>query len=439
MAGEIYLSNLSGQFDYQSILDQLEQLKYVQANAIAQKEDKVLQQKSAFSTFASMLEDFKNDFETFADDGLFDKKTVTVSDESIAKVTLTDESKVNPTDISFTVNQLAKNDVWLSQAGPSDDEDSVANSDDSFTLSIDGEDYTIDYSDGDTIRDIAQHINDATDKVNASIFYDGDNYRLIVSSTETGTDHAIEIKDDTGELLDKLELGENYDDSHVQEAQNAQIDIYGETVESQNNIFSNVIDGVDIEVFKTSDTPVDVSIDNDDEAIKTALENIFVKYNNLVDFAQEVTSPDGPLSGDITLHSIRSKIFDSFDPLMDKELIEVDHTNGHLSLNTEKFDELIKEDKDGLKDAFDEVEENLQPYLDYLFDPVDGLIDQKEESYDTKIDRYEEEISTTLERINEDMERLKMQFINLDTVLGELNSIQTQIGVLLTPTTTTIE
>ncbi|NPA04093.1 MAG: flagellar filament capping protein FliD [Epsilonproteobacteria bacterium] len=439
MAGEIYLSNLSGQFDYQSILDQLEQLKYVQANAIAQKEDKVLQQKSAFSTFASMLEDFKNDFETFADDELFDKKIVTVSDESIATVTLNDESKVEPTKLSFTVNQLATTDVWLSQAGPADDSDSVAREDGSFTISIGGEDYTVDYFEGDTIRDLAQHINDATDEVNASVFYDGSNYRLIVSSKETGTDNAIEIKDDTGELLDKLELGENYDDSHVQEAQNSIIDIYGETVESQNNVFSNVIDGVDIEVYKTSDTPVDVDISNDDEAVKTALENIFVKYNNLVDFAQEVTSPDGPLSGDITLHSIRSKIFDSFDPLMDKELIEVDHTNGHLSLNTEKFDELIKEDKDGLKEAFDEVEENLQPYLDYLFDPVDGLIDQKEESYDTKIDRYEEEISTTLERINEEMERLKMQFINLDTVLGELNSIQTQIGVLLTPTTTTIE
>ena len=103
MAGEIYLSNLSGQFDYQQILQKYQQLKFRQVDLIQQKEDNVKKAQSAFKSFANMLEDFKKKFEAISDGSILDKKSVKVSDENIASVNITDEAKVSPTKLSFRV------------------------------------------------------------------------------------------------------------------------------------------------------------------------------------------------------------------------------------------------------------------------------------------------------------------------------------------------
>ncbi len=425
---DIYLSNLSGQFDYQQILDKYQQLKFQQATILLEKEDKVKQQKSAFATFSNMLENFQSAFESFGDEALFDKKSLFVSDESVASVSIGDATKVYPTQLDFTVTQLAKKDVWLSQSGVADREDTVASADGTLTLSVGGEDYAIDYSSDDTIDDIASKINQSGANVNATIFFDGNSYRLLISSKETGTNNTISFSD-SGDLLDNLELGDNYSDSHVQSAQNAKIDIYGEVVESQNNTFTNLIDGVNIEVKQTGSTTITVT--NDDAAVKNAIEELFVQYNNLVDYTKQVTAKDGALSGDLTLQSVRSTIFRDFTPLMEKGLITVDHTNGHLSLNSTKFNELITSDKEALKEAFAQTTESLKPYMDFLFEPIDGLIKQKEKNYDNKIERYEQEITSTVERINREVENLKRQFIHLDSVLAQLNGMKTQIAAIL--------
>ncbi|MRJ02473.1 MAG: flagellar filament capping protein FliD [Epsilonproteobacteria bacterium] len=435
MAGEIYLSNLSGQFDYQSILDKYEQLKYQQVSIIQEKEYKVEMEKAAFESYVSMLEDFKGSFENLIDEELFDQKVVTVSDESIASVSVTDPEKVNPTKLDFTVKQLAKNDVWLSQSGVENRDDSVASGDGTLTIAIDGEEIDIEYTADDTIDDIAQKINSATDKVNASIFFDGDNYRLILSSRETGTDNAITLKDD-GDLLDNLELGRDYSDSHVQEAQNAQIDIYGESVESQTNTFSNLIEGIEIEVKESSDTPVSVEIANDDEAIKSSLEDLFGKYNSLVDYIKSQSEEGAPLAGDFTLQSIRSQIFQRLTPLMERNLMEVDHTTGHISLKTTELEEQLSQDREGIQSALSDLQNSLQPYLEALFD-TDGVVNQKELSYDKKIDRYEDDIAAVVERITKESEILKAQFIHLDSILAQLNDMKTQIAALLPSDETT--
>jgi len=429
MAGEIYLSNLSGRFDYQQILQKYQQLKFQQVDIIQKKEQKIQQEKAAFKSFADKLEDFKKKFENFTDPKLFDQKSVTVSNEDIASVSVTDGSKVNPTKLSFTVTQLAKNDVWLSKSGVADRSSAVASSDGTLTLSYKGNDYNIDYTSSDTIDDIAQKINQNVDDINASVFFDGTNYRLILSGKDTGTDSAITLSD-SGDLLDNLQLGSSYSDSHVQSAQNAIIDIYGQQVESQSNTFHNVIDGVDIIVKAKSSDPVKVDIQNDDDALKKSLEDLFSSYNSLVDFIKEKTGKNGELSGDFSLQSIRSAIFNGLTPLMDKNLISVDHTNGHISLKSDSFDMLVKNDREALQQTIDTLKTSLQPYIDSLFDPY-GVITQKEKNYDRQIQRYEDRIDATIKRIDQESENLKRQFIHLDSILAQLNDVKTRIAAIL--------
>ncbi|MRI83782.1 MAG: hypothetical protein C6I00_05105 [Nitratiruptor sp.] len=429
---DIYLSNLSGQFDYQQILDKYQQLKLQQIAILEQREDLILQKKSAFQTFTSMLEDFKGGLEALRDPGLVDQKVATISNEEVASVTITDPKALMPTQLEFTPTQLAQRDVWLSQAGVTSREEEVASQDGTLTLTIDGTDYSIDYSDSDTIDDIVTKINEATDAAQASLFFDGTNYRLILSSTKTGSDQAISMSDD-GDLLDNLQLGGDYEDSHVQEAQNAKISIYGTEVESQDNTFSNLIDGLTIEVKRTSGDPVRVEVQNDDARVQRALEALLDSYNAMVDYSKEQTGEYGPLSGDFTLHSIRSALFNRMNPLLNQGLLEVDHTNGHLSLNLDRFKELIQEDRQGLADTFSQLSDQLGPYLESLF-AKDGLLEERVDGYERQIRNYEDEIRSTATRIDHEIENLKERFIHLDSLLASLNSMQTSIAALLQPT-----
>ncbi|SMC09311.1 flagellar filament capping protein FliD [Nitratiruptor tergarcus] len=429
MAGEIYLSNLSGQFDYQSILQKFQQLKFQQVNLIEQKEDKVKKAESAFKAFANMLEDFKNKFDEIKDGSIVDKKTVNVSNEDVAVVNITYESEVNSTKLSFTVSQLASNDAWLSQSGKTNRDDTVATQDGTLTLSINGQDITVDYTTTDTLDSIAIKINQATNEANASVFYNGSSYKLIISSTKTGENSQINFSD-TGDLLDQLQLGSNYKASHVQTAQNAVIDIYGQQVTSQTNTFSNVIDGIDITVKKESSDPIQIDIKQDTEAPRQAIEDLFSAYNSLVDYIKQKSSGNGELSGDYTLHSIRASIFDKLTPFMERGLIDVDHTNGHISLRSDEFESLLKNNKDELKNTIDEVKIGLESYLDFLFDPQ-GTIKQKEKNYQRKIQKYEDSIEQMIKRIDKESDILKKQFIHLDSLLAQMNDVRSRISAIL--------
>ncbi len=429
MAGEIYLSNLSGQFDYQAILDKYEQLKLEQVNLIQSKELKVQQAKSAFKSYASMLEEFKNSFEAIADGTFFDQKKITVSNEQIASVSVVDDTAVEPTQLDFTVTSLAKNDVWLSQAGVASTSDTVATTDGTLTIQVGDTSVDVNYTADDTLSTIVQKINDSDAGVTASVFFDGTNYRLLVSSQNSGTESAISFSDN-GDLLDNLALGDDYADSHVQTAQNAIIDIYGTKVESQNNSFENVIDGVNITVYETSNEPVHISIEQDKETVAQKIEDLFSLYNSLVDYEKEKSGQDGELSGDFTMHSIRSTIFNTFTPFMEQGLISVDHTNGHISLDGSKLDFLIESEPDALKNMISEVNDSLTPYLDSLFD-TDGLINEKDKNYDRQIQKYEDNIDSTVERLNLEMERLKKQFIHLDGLMAQLNDVKLRVASLL--------
>ena len=130
------------------------------------------------------------------------------------------------------------------------------------------------------------------------------------------------------------------------------------------------------------------------------------------------------------MHSIRSKIFNTFTPFMEQGLISVDHTNGHVSLDRSKLDSLIDSDPDALKSMVSDVNDDLTPYLDYLFD-TDGLVNTKEKNYDRQIQKYEDSIYSTAKRLNLEMERLKKQFIHLDGLMAQLNDVKLRVASLL--------
>ena len=426
MAGEIYLSNLTGGFDYQQILDSMRALKSQQIYLLQSRENQIKQKKSALSDYAKIVNDFKNYFNKVTDLFELDKKKVGVSDDNIIDVIVTDDTKLIPSTIDVQVNQLAKNDVWLTNGGVSD-QNAAISSLTSGTLSItyQGNTINISYDNTMSLKDIVSQINstaaDNDMNISASIFYDGSQYRLLIQGKDTGSDNTVSISD-SGNLSSTL--GNFY---HAQTAQNAQISIYGQTIESADNSFENVIAGLTINVKSTSSSPVNINIQQDFEPFMNDFQKMIDKYNELVDFIKNNTGENGLLSDEIsTLQSVRSGIFNRFDPLFELGILSVDKDTGHISIDSTKLKDMLYTDEDTVKNKISQLKDNMYDFLLYITGS-DSPIKLKQKSYDKQIQSIEESIELQKKRIDEEIKSLKMQFVALQQLMAQMQDIRQRI------------
>jgi len=229
MAGEFYISNLAGTFDYQTILDAYYQAQ-MQPVLMLQNQESTLDSKlSAINEFQSLLSDFYSVFNDLTSTNILEQKVASSSNENVLSVKVTDPLKAQVGSYDVTVKQLAKNDVWLSLSGVTSTDSAPATAAGTLQISYAGTVIaTVDYdtdtttSTPSTLQEIASAINSAQDKVIASVIYDGSQYRLLLSGKDTGEANVISITEiGSGDLLDQLQLGDAYSSSHVQQAQDA--------------------------------------------------------------------------------------------------------------------------------------------------------------------------------------------------------------------------
>ena len=427
MAGEIYLSNLTGGFDYQQILDSIKALKSQQIYLLQSREDQIKQKKSALSDYAKIVNDFKSYFNKVTDLFELDKKKVNVSDDSVIDVIVTDDTKLIPSTIDVQVNQLAKNDVWLTNGGVSDQNAAISSlSSGTLSITYQGNTINVSYDNTMSLKDIVSQINstaaDNDMNISASIFYDGSQYRLLIQGKDTGSDNTVSISD-SGNLSSTL--GNFY---HAQTAQNAQISIYGQTIESADNSFENVIAGLTINVKSTSSSPVNINIQQDFEPFMNDFQKMIDKYNELVDFIKNNTGENGLLSDEIsTLQSVRSGIFSRFDPLFELGILSVDKDTGHISIDSTKLKDMLYTDEDTVKTQISQLKDNMYDFLLYITGS-DSPIKLKQKSYDKQIRSIEESIEQQRKRIDEEIKSLKMQFVALQQLMAQMQDIRQRIA-----------
>ncbi len=426
MAGEIYLSNLVGNFDYAEMLNNIKMIKSQQIFLLQQRENQIKSKKDAISDFGDILKDMQDLLNKISDLTKLDKKAVSVSDESVAEVSITDHSVLSTSNIDITVNRLAQNDVWLTGSGVTDKTTSISTlTSSSLNITYGGNTITVNYDNTDSLESIVNKINTeaANNNLNikASIFFDGTNYRLLIKGLDTGAGNTISITD-SGNLSTTLGGFNN-----VQTAQNAQISVYGTTVTSQTNTFNNVIAGLSITVKSVSSTPVNITVKNDYSEFKDDLSNFIKKYNEMVDFIKDKTGKDGVLSGEFSLHQIRSTIFNKLQPLMDRDLISVDKNTGHINLNNTELDNLLSTNVSDVRSMIGDLKNNLYDYFLYVTG-TQGPVKLKEKSFDKQIDNIEERIELMTKRIDIEIETLKKQFISLQMLMAQMEDVKMRLA-----------
>jgi|GEM_PF-298950 len=434
MAGEFYISDIAGTFDYQTILDAYHQVQMQPVLMLQQQESTLDSKISAINEFQDLISNFYDVFDELTSTNILEQKVASSSGESVLSVKVTDPLKAQVGSYDVTVKQLAKNDVWLSLGGVTSPDSIPATAAGTLQISYAGDVIaTVDYdtdpdtSTPSTLQEIASAINSAQDKIIASVIYDGSQYRLLLSGKDTGETNIISITEiGSGDLLDQLQLGDSYPTSHVQQAQDAVITLYGQDINSPTNTFSEAIPGLELSVKAVSSTPVSITVENDYASFVETFQNFINSYNSIVDFVQTESGEDGRLSGDTTLQMIRSSILSKFQPLFDNNLIDVDKDTGHLTLDTAKLDSMLTDDPESVENLLQSLKSNLYDYLIYLSSPS-GPVDTYEKSLENQKSYLEEQIEEMQKLISEQVEEFRRELIQVQLLQEKMEAIRAKI------------
>ena len=374
---------------------------------------------------------------------LYTERAVDVTGSAVE---VTADLNTDEQDFTLEVTQLATKQVEESGSFSSKT-DTIANMSGNMNLNIDGEDFEIPYTSTTTLDDLRKSINNiAGDKVNATIVKLGDeDYRLFLSSVDTGTNQDITLTDknvpfglkDT-KLTDDLTV--------ISQAQNAKFKINSQEVERQSNSVDDLITGVHIKLKDIGTS--DVSIKQDKDAILDKVDSFVEKYNAAISQLNEMTKTSmdederGTFSNESTIKSLKRTLVNLLDTIGGDAGSMTDFgfdvsKDGTLSVNKTVFkDKLTQSSKnvesffsggmfakdDGTtievtNGAFTQMAQKIEQYTKY-----NATLDQYKTSLNENIVALNKRRESALERLNSKYETLKKQFAAYDIMISKLNN-----------------
>ncbi|MBZ7959148.1 flagellar filament capping protein FliD [Campylobacter molothri] len=404
--------------------DTLDKLKQAEEKARVDPYTKKIEENSTkqkdLTEIKTKLLTFQTAVSSLADATAFAKRKVSASVTTNPPASLTASSGVSLQSMKINVTQLAQKDVYQSKGLANDSGfiNSKLETPTNLTFFSNGKEYTVTVDKNTTFRDLADKINDATGgEIVAKIVNTGEKdapYRLTLTSKETGEDSAISFYPGGKNAEGKYEFDENakgifeslgwqlneqstdiggFDPSkdkkglgiiddkdnplHIQKAQNAEFTLDGIKMIRQSNTVTDLGVGLTLTLNKTGEIDFDVQQDN--EAVTKAMQELVDAYNDLVtnlnaatDYNSE-TGTKGTLQGVTEVNSIRSSIISAlFDSQSVSGTVIDDNGNkvnttvmlsmqdfgltlndaGTLSFDSSKFESKVKENPDFAESFF---------------------------------------------------------------------------------------
>lgn len=235
---------------------------------------------------------------------------------------------------------------------------------------------TIDAS-NNSLSGMRDAINDGDYSVKASIINDGENYRLVLTSKETGEASAIEltVSDDDGNNIDGAGLSRftySATDKNLEQtskAQDAEIIMNGIPITRDSNEISSVIEGVTLNLNGITETgkTVKISITKDTSKVEEQIQAFVDNYNSTITKMNELTafngagSENGILNGDATVRNVQSLMRGVLNTTIDHipgavhsfaDLGVLTKRDGTLELDATKFADVLKNDIDSVANFF---------------------------------------------------------------------------------------
>ncbi len=425
MAGEFYFSGLTGAFDWGNIIQNIMTVKSIPIQRLSEEKKIISQKLELLGQLSENIDNLKALLENFNLEDALNTKKANVSNSDVINVSVSP----NAPEINFSVNvlQTAQKEILVYDAGFNSLDETVGLNG-TFTLryytdSTNYVEFDIEYSSTDTLRDIVNKINESQDYVNASIYYDGSKYKLMLaetsessSSVETASDLSVKAIHLIGTL--PPQFGSNV---LIQQAKNAQIQIgNGSPISNPSNTFENVLDGITITVKEVGSSQVEIT-QSFSELSKFL--NEFVKsYNEVVNQVKSLTlGENAPFRGENSIMDVKFRLADTINPLIELGLIEVNE-DGTIKASG-NLNEVINQDPDRFEMKFNEFLNTAKAVINVQsenFSEFKKILQEKTE-------RIDERIRVLSQRLVEEEELLKRQFAQLEDFIRYANDIRTRL------------
>lgn len=314
-----------------------------------------------------------------------------------------------------------------------------------------------------TLADVRDAINNAKAGVTASIIQDASGARLTIRSNSTGEENALRIS--VTDLSDAPLTGGlaalNYNQpqtiggtgmTQTVAATNARATINGLAVSSSNNTFSGVIENVDFTAAATTTSPVNLTIGNDNESQRAAVQRFATAYNTLNGFLGRQTAYDeankvgGILQGDNTVLNLRSRLRGllsdngaaNFSILNLTSSSGTTPRDGSLTLDAAKLDAALSDPSKLAKlfagDSDSGITGMAKKVADFATALIgaDGLLTTRKDGLNKKIAFNKKEQEKLEDRVARVAERLNKQYQALDGRMASLNTLSTYINQQVT-------
>jgi flagellar hook-associated protein 2 len=283
---------------------------------------------SAYGSVQSVVAGFQSAVNALNSASTFSARTVTVGNTSVASASA--DGTVSPGSHSLSVSTLAQAQSLITTGTYASTSTQIGTG----TLTIDFGTYgsgsftqnaaeptktvTISASQG-SLAGIRDAINSADVGVTASVINDGSGYRLMLTSSNSGTANAMRIgvTNTSGTLSDLAydASGGTSNMSQTVAAQDAQFTLDGVSMTSASNTVSNAIAGLTLNLLGTnSGSSTTVTVNRSVSTIETAVTNLVSAYNSAAATIKSLTAYDTStntaqtLTGDFTTLSIQAQL-----------------------------------------------------------------------------------------------------------------------------------
>ena len=371
-------------------------------------------------------------------------RTATSSDSTRMGVSARADSV--PGNYSIQVNRLATAQT-LASAGFDDADGPVGTG--TLTLRVgDGPALDVVIDDGNnSLRGIRDAINQADTGVQASIVNDGNGARLVLSSNRTGAANTISVTVSGSDGLASLASANL---TRTMAPQDAEAVINGLTVTSPGNSLGQTLDGLTLDLKGTTEagSPITVTVGQDRDAARSALNEFVKAYNGVVETVRDLTRYDpesregSVLVGDSTLRAIRGRLVQGLQQVgggadaVFTSLVNLgvnSDRNGLLSLDSAALDRAMDQDFQGVISLVNEVSGGLRDTVQG-FTQSGGLLDARTDGLRTRmrdIGRQREMLDARMEQFEA---RTVRQFGAMDSLVGQLQNtsqfLDQQLGAL---------
>lgn len=441
--------------DLNGLLDKLTKAEQQRLTPYTTKQSSYNAQLTAYGTLKGSLEKFDNLSKELAKEDFF--KGTTASEHDAFKIST--DAKAVPGNYVVEVTQLAQAQTLTTQEKISDQTtrlgaEGAADRSISITAGNPPKETKIPLSDDQTsLVEMRDAINGAKAGVTASIMRVGDNqYQLAIGSSTTGESNqvAIQVNNDAqlGGILNYDATRSTSPMKETVKAQDAQLVVNGTAIKRSTNSISDALQGVTLDLkTKTKDgEPQNLVISTNTAGTTDKIKEWVDSYNSLLDTfnsltkftpvktGEEQNASNGPLLGDNTLRGVQSSIKSALSAAQDNpELkglgnlgISTDTKTGKLEIDSTKLKKALDEKPDQVTNFFvgngkdtgmaTEIHNEIQSYI-----KSGGIIENSTKSINTNLDRLNNQITTVTASIQNTIDRYKLQFVQLDTMMSKLN------------------